>query len=113
MMSVEAVMADRLPVQRTIPVTEVRSKLSQLLKRVNHRDEHVVVEKLGVPVAAIISMREYEQFRRLLARHQLTELGRKVGAEADRQGLTEDQLREDLAVTRKALFREKYSETGR
>jgi prevent-host-death family protein len=106
-------MADRLPIQKTIPATEVRNRLGELLNRVYRRQEHLVVEKLGIPVAAIISMHEYEQFRRLLARQQLTDLGRKVGAEADRQGLTEEMLQEELAETHKAVFAEKYGNRGR
>jgi len=106
-------MADRLPMQKTIPATEVRNKLGELLNRVYRREEHLVVEKLGIPVAAIISMREYEQFRRLLAQQQLADLGRRVGAEASRQGLTEEQLQEELSATRKALFHEKYGDTPR
>ena len=94
-------MTDRLPVQKIIAATEVRNKLGELLSRVYRWEEHLVVEKLGIPVAAIISMKEYEQFRRLLAQQQLLDLGRKVGAEADRLGLTEDKLQEELAQTRK------------
>jgi prevent-host-death family protein len=101
-------MANRLPVQRVIPATEVRNKLDELLDRVYRREEHLVVEKLGTPVAAIISMQEYEQFRRLLASQHLTDLGRKAGVVADRQGLTEEQLQEELAQTRKAEFHEKH-----
>src|SRR5438105_14663457 len=86
-------MTDRLPVQKIVAATEVRNKLGELLNRVYRREEHLVVEKLGIPVAAIISMKEYEQFRRLLAQQQLLDLGRKVGAEADRLGLTEDKRR--------------------
>jgi len=106
-------MADRLPRQTVIPATEVRNKLGELLNRVYRREEHLVVEKLGIPVAAIISMQEYEQFRRLLAQQKLLALGHKVGAEADRQGLTEDKLQEELAETRKAVFAEKYGDRSR
>jgi hypothetical protein len=34
-------------------------------------------------------MREYEQLRRLLAQRQLIDLGQRVGAEANRKGLTD------------------------
>ena len=103
-------MIDRLPVQKVVQATEVRNNLEEVLNRVYRREEHVVVEKLGIPVAAIISMREYEQFRQLLAERQLVDLGQKVGAEASRQGLTEQQLQDELAATRKAVFREKYGD---
>ncbi len=96
--------------QKVVPATEVRNNLGEFLNRVYRREEHLVVEKLGIPVAAIISMQEYDQFRRLLAQRQLIDLGRKVGAEASRKGLTEEQLLDELATTRKEIFRKKYGD---
>lgn len=101
-------MVERLPMQKVIPATEVRNKLGQLLNRVHRSEEHLVVEKLGIPVAAIISMRDYEQYRQLLAAAKHAELGRKVGALAEAQGLTEEQLGEDLAKTRQQAYQQQY-----
>lgn len=99
-----------LPMQKVIAATEVRNKLGELLNRVYRRQEHLVVEKLGIPVAAIISMQDYEQYQRMLAAARPTALGRKVGAEAERQGLTEEKLRQELRKTRQAVFQETYGE---
>ena len=104
-------MAEKVPVQKVIPATEVRNKLGQLLNRVFRGEEQLVVEKLGIPVAAIISMRDYEQYQRLLAAARLTDLGRQVGAIAERQGLTEEQLQRELRQTREDLFKETYAQT--
>src|SRR3989337_1721004 len=101
-------MAQRLSVQTVIPATEVRNRLGKLLNRVHRSDEHLVVEKLGIPVAVIISMKNYEQYRRLLAAALLVDLGRKVGAEAEKQGLTEEKLLEELKETGKQGFEEEY-----
>lgn len=101
-------MPERLPMQKVIPATEVRNKLGRLLNGVYRGDEQLVVEKMGIPVAAIISIRDYEHYRRLLAAAALTDLGRKVGFTAEEQGLTEEQLREQLASTREQVFRQKY-----
>ncbi|MBI3979179.1 MAG: type II toxin-antitoxin system Phd/YefM family antitoxin [Chloroflexi bacterium] len=96
--------------QKVIGATEVRNRLGDLLNRVHRREEHLVVEKLGIPVVAIISMQEYEHFRRLLAQEALRTLGRKLGAEASRQGLTEDQLHEEVARARHEVFLETYGD---
>lgn len=53
------------PVTETINVTEARRGWSALLSRVFRREARVIVEKGGIPIAAIISMREYELFRHL------------------------------------------------
>ncbi len=103
-------MIESLPVQKVIPATEMRNKLGKLLNQVHRNEQHLVVEKLGIPVAAIISMKDYEQYRRLFAAHQLTAIGRKAGTEAERKGLTEEQLHKELERTRKAVFREAYAD---
>ena len=106
-------MHERLPMQKVVPATEVRNNLGRLLNSVYRSEEYLVVEKMGIPVAAIISMKDYEQYRRLLAAHQLTAFGRKVGAEAQRQGLTEAKHQKELKQTRKAVFRETYADLAR
>ena len=101
-------MIESLPVQKVMPATEVRNNLGKLLNQVHLNEQHLVVEKLGIPVAAIISMKDYEQYRRMFAAHQLNAFGRRAGAEADRKGLTEEQLHEELERTQKAVFRDVY-----
>jgi prevent-host-death family protein len=49
-------MAERLSLQKIIGVTEARNHLGNLLSRVLRGEEHLVVQKAGVPVAAIISI---------------------------------------------------------
>jgi prevent-host-death family protein len=103
-------MIEELPMQKIIGATEVRNNLGRLLNRVHRREEHLVVEKLGIPVAAIISIQDYEQYRRLLSQNMLRDLGRKIGAEANKQGLTEEQLLEELRETRREVFKEQYGD---
>jgi prevent-host-death family protein len=98
----------KLPVQRSIRVTEVRNHLGSILNRVFRGEEHLVIEKLGIPVAAIISMREYEQYRRYLARRLHQDLGRKLGAEAEKQGLSEEELVASMEEDRRAVYEEMY-----
>jgi prevent-host-death family protein len=103
-------MTAKLPQTLNIGVTEVRKKLGSLLNLVQKGEEHVVVEKLSTPVAAIISIQDYEQYRRLLAQRIHRELGRKVGVEALKQGLNSEQLLEEIGEIRKTLFKEDYAE---
>lgn len=102
----------RLPAQRIIRVTEVRNHLSAFLNRVFRGEEHLVIEKLGIPVAAVISIREYEVFRRYLAQQIQQDLSRKLGAEAQRQGLTEEELIASMEEDRRAIYEETYRKHG-
>ena|SRR6266540_3393882 len=60
-------MAERQPMTQIINVTEARAKWSQLLNQVFRSKTRVVVEKSGIPVAAIISPQDLERFNRLEA----------------------------------------------
>jgi prevent-host-death family protein len=58
------------PITQTIAASEARQHFSQLLNRVFRREMRVVIEKSGIPVAAIVSaddlqlLRHYEEQRR-------------------------------------------------
>ena len=94
--------------QSTIKATDVHRRFGQLLKRVYNSDEHLIVEREGYPVAVIMSYQEYDQYRRELAHKRFEELGRKLGAEAEKQSLTEEQLFKEIKATRKEIFKEQY-----
>jgi hypothetical protein len=49
-------------------------------------------------------MEDYEHYRRLLAQEHLQELGRALGREAERQGLTEEALIEEMEEDRRAVL---------
>ena len=55
----------REPVTQTLNVTEARQQFNQLLNKVFRKETRVVVEKSGIPVAAIISAEDLEALRRL------------------------------------------------
>lgn len=103
-------MIEKLPVKKTIGATEARNKLGKLLLRVYHGEEHLVIEKLGIPVATIISMEDYKHYRRLLAQEYHRELGNQLGREAKRQGLTEEQLIMEMEEDREAVYDELYGQ---
>jgi prevent-host-death family protein len=52
------------PMTQTIAASEARQNFSQLLNRVFRREMRVVIEKSGVPVAAIVSADDLEHLRR-------------------------------------------------
>ena len=47
------------------------------------------------------------------AQELLNELGRKLGAQVDKQGLTEEKLFKGLKQTRKTVFKETYGDIAR
>jgi len=97
-------------VQHRLGATELRNQLGALLNRVHNRKEHLLIEKLGIPVAAVISMDEYEEYRRLATAQMHTDLVRRLGPEAERQGLTEEELLAELKETRRTLYAETYGD---
>ena len=52
------------PMTQTIAASEARQNFSQLLNRVFRREMRVVIEKSGVPVAALVSADDLEHLRR-------------------------------------------------
>lgn len=101
-------MVERLPVKKTVGATEARNNLGNLLNRVHRGDEHVVIEKVGIPVAAVISIDDYERYRRFVAQEQHKDLGRKLGREARRQGVSEEKLVDEMEEDREAVYEENY-----
>ncbi len=58
-------MTARQPTTQTINVTEARQTWSRLINRVFRSRDRVIIEKSGIPVAALISAEELERFTRL------------------------------------------------
>jgi prevent-host-death family protein len=53
------------PVTQSMPISEVRAQLNNLVNRVYGRESRILVEKSGIPVAAIVSPKDLEQLERL------------------------------------------------
>ncbi|QXE36490.1 type II toxin-antitoxin system prevent-host-death family antitoxin [Streptomyces sp. GMY02] len=49
----------------TYPLVEARNQLGQLVGRVRHGHEHIVISEYGRPAAALIPIEELEELRRL------------------------------------------------
>ena len=56
-------------------------------------NEHVIVERDGIPVIAILPISEY---RRLIAIGHFERLAHTLGSKAEAQGLTEEALAEEM-----------------
>jgi prevent-host-death family protein len=96
--------------QAVITATEAHRAFGKLLKRVYGSDEHLIVEREGFRVAVIMSYQEYENLRRQQATAAFEQFSRELGKEVDRQGITEEQLLEELEQDRQALYQEKYGQ---
>ena len=103
-------MKSQLSLQVIVGATEVRTHFSELLKRVHRGKEHLVVEKGGIPVAAIIGMREYDDFLRWQAQQELQSLGPALAERAQYAGISEDQLAALLEEDRRAIYRVYYDD---
>ncbi len=58
-------MAEREPMTQTIKATEARQQWGQLLNKVFRKETRVIVEKSGIPVAAIISAEDFQRLSNL------------------------------------------------
>ena len=47
-------------VAKTVPFTEARARLTELLDEVNERHEHIVITRNGRPAGVMLSSHEYE-----------------------------------------------------
>ena len=95
-------------VQASVGATEARSHFADLLKRVHRGKEHLIIEKGGIAVAALIGMREYDDFLRWRAQQELRGLGQAMAERAQRAGLEEDDLAAAREAERRALYDAHY-----
>jgi prevent-host-death family protein len=91
-----------------INASELHRAAGKMLKRVALQDEHLVVERDGYPVAVLLSYPEYEELMRLRALAAHRELVRTLGQEAERQGLTEEQLMAELEQDKRKAYNAAY-----
>jgi prevent-host-death family protein len=58
-------MHEREPMTKTMKASEARQQFSQLLNEVFRGEARVIVEKSGIPVAAIVSAEDFKQISRI------------------------------------------------
>jgi prevent-host-death family protein len=78
-----------------IRASEVRNRIGEILARVRYGREHVVVERRGQPVAAIMGIEEYDHLIQL--RRQWEAQERRQRFQAIRASAAENDLSEEQA----------------
>jgi prevent-host-death family protein len=58
-------MIEQEPATRTMKISDVKAKLSSLVNEVYRHETRVLVEKAGIPVAALVSMRDLQRLVQL------------------------------------------------
>lgn len=81
---------------KTLPLSEVKAKLSQLVDEVESRDERVVITRRGRPAAVLISQDDLESWQETLEitsdRALMTELRRGIRQVARGQTVSYDEV---------------------
>lgn len=111
-------MALEKPKRVTIRSTDVQRNFGDVIRRVFSGREHLIVERDGLPVVAIISAAEYEA---LMQEHEKQEArlkrfesaARLIGERAEQQGLTEEEFLASLEQTQEEVFREQYGDSDK
>jgi prevent-host-death family protein len=85
---------------KVIPLSEVKMKLSQLVKEVSSLDEEIIITRHGKPVAIIVSPDEFDSWKETLAIRADAELMAEI-----RRGL-EDIKKKRKLYTLEELFTE-------
>lgn len=99
------------PEMSKIKATEARQSFGDVIKRSVIEGEQFVVEKNGLPVVVILSIRDYEEMRKAAALQNLRELNRAANRAALAQDLTPEKLDEEIEETKARLFQERYGGT--
>jgi len=64
-------------IMTTISAGEMRNRIGDILARIRYAGEHIVIQRKGEPVAAIISFAEYQQLMELQKKQRLEERHRR------------------------------------
>lgn len=101
----------------TINATTAHRQFGNLVKRAFSGKEHFIVEKEGLPVVAIMSMREYEELMSERDRNeeekqarlkQFREAARAIGEEVERRGLSEEDVDAIVEKVRQRRYEQKH-----
>ena len=87
---------------KTLPLAEVKAKLSRLVDRVEKTDEEILITRNGRPVAILVSPDEYDSWKETRAIKSNPELMREI-----RRGLRDLKKGRAKMYTIDQLFRER------
>ena len=109
-------MSRRIPTETAMKLTDAKQHLSQVINTVASGESRVLVEKSGLPVAAIISVEEYRRFKaqdeanRVRRRELVEKFARFSDAFAD---VSDDELERELAKAQAEVRAERNSANRR
>lgn len=92
--------------------SELRRSSGKVLRLIAQDNQHLIVERDGYRVAAMMPYPEYAALMRLRASAAHRQLLRTLGARAKQQGLTEEALSEDAEAAKRQVFAERYRNAG-
>lgn len=97
------------PMLHTISATDARIRFGEVIRRAYSGQEHLIVEKDGIPVVVILSVPDYEEMRTELKLQRFERMSRAAGLDAEKQGLTEEALEQELEEIRAQIYHETYA----
>lgn len=97
----------------SISSTHVQRNFGDVVRRVYSGEEHFVVERDGLPVAAIISMAEYDELMKEIEQREkrvqrFGEVAQALGKAVEESGLSEEEVMEKLEQAREELYQKGY-----
>ena len=87
---------------------QAQGRFGEVIDMVYEGREHVVVEKDGIPVVVILSFPDWKLLLREVKLARNFRLSLSAGLEAERQGLTEEQLEQEMEKIRERVHQEAY-----
>ena len=91
--------------QHTLSATEARAHFGQVIQNACEGNEHVIVERDGIPVIAMLPISEHH---RLIKIGHFERLAYTFGSKAEAWNLTEEALAEEMEAIKRETFEERY-----
>jgi prevent-host-death family protein len=100
----------------TLRSTEVQRNFREVVNRAGSGQEHIIVERDGLPVIVMISLAEYqllmqEREQRAARLKRFDTIARRMGEEFERLGLTEEEVLAQLEESRQQVYEAQYGHT--
>ena len=102
----------RKPMMSVVNATEARQNFGKIISRAYSGQEHLVIEKNGLPVVVVLSVQDYERLRQEAAMQNLVEMGEALSEKAKRKGLSPESLLEQEERVKEDIFEDLYGRQG-
>src|SRR5579859_4758639 len=106
------------PVQVSISSTAAQRQFGEIVRRAYSGKEHILIQQNGLPVVVMLSVSEYDALMKEHERaeereRRIEELSRQFAAEAQRRGMSEEDLLDHVKEIRQDLFQERYGDQSK